>query len=147
MRSDRRERLQTGLKAVLDTNVYLSAFNAPNGIPAKIFEKGILGAYQRIVSPVIIEEYARISRGKFGIVDQKIEQDKRVIVHGATIVKPRFIPNAVPNDADDNHIVACALEGNAAVIVSGDKDLLRLGEYDGIAIVRPVDFLRMIEVG
>jgi len=44
-------------------------------------------------------------------------------------------------------VVACAIAGKADVVVSGDKDLLRLGEYEGIAIVRPVDFLRMIGKG
>jgi len=144
MERGRRASAQTGLRAVLDTNVYLSAFYYPNGVPARIFEAGILQAYQRIVSPDIIEEYARISREKFGVEEEKIEQDKKMIVHGAVTIRVSVIPFAVPDDEDDNRIVACAMEGKAGVIVSGDKDLLRLREYEGIVIVRPVDFLRML---
>ena len=49
------------------------------------------------------------------------------------------------NDPDDNHILACAKSGRADVIVSGDKrHLLPLKEYEGMPIVRPVDFLRML---
>lgn len=144
MKKDARVGLKTGLRAVLDTNVYLSAFYYPNGIPAKIFEAGILKMYQRVVSPAIIEEYARISRKKFGAVEEEIEQDKKMMAHGAAMVKPSFLPRAVPDDEDDNRIIACAIAGKADVVVSGDKDLLRLGEYEGIAIVRPVDFLRIL---
>lgn len=133
---------KTGLRVVLDTNVYLSAFRYPNGVPARIFEAGIFRIYERIISPAIIEEYARISREKFKTADEKIERDKKVITHGARLVKPDFVPQAVPDDEDDNQIVACALAGKANLIVSGDKDLLRLKEYEGIPIVRPMDFLR-----
>jgi len=36
---------------------------------------------------------------------------------------------AVPNDPDDNHIIPCAMEGQADLIVSGDRDLLTLGSF------------------
>jgi hypothetical protein len=62
----------------------------------------------------------------------------------AVLVQPKEIPDAVPNDPDDNHIVACAIEGHADLIVSGDRHLLTLVEYEGIPIVRPMDFLRMV---
>jgi predicted nucleic acid-binding protein len=47
------------------------------------------------------------------------------------VLTARFspLPNAIPGDPADNHIFACAVEGHADLIVSGDRDLLRLGEY------------------
>ncbi len=146
MSRDRHAGARTGLRVVLDTNVYLSAFYFPTGIPARIFEAGIFRLYRRIVSPALIEEYARISREKFKAAEGKIEKDKKNILHGAEAVRPGFIPYAVPGDEDDNHIIACALAGKADLIVSGDKDLLRLKEYEGIAIIRPMDFLRTLGV-
>jgi predicted nucleic acid-binding protein len=62
-------------------------------------------------------------------------------------VRPSFVPEAVPGDADDNEIVACAVLGSADVIVSGDRHLLTLRQYQGIPIVRPMDFLRMVGGG
>jgi predicted nucleic acid-binding protein len=44
----------------------------------------------------------------------------------------------------DNHIIACALAGNANLIVSQDLDLLRLKTYDGIGIISPIDFLNTL---
>jgi predicted nucleic acid-binding protein len=63
----------------------------------------------------------------------------------ADIIIPDIVPNVIENDPADNHILACAVSGNADVIVSGDKrHLLPLKEYEAIPIVRPADFLRML---
>ena len=50
----------------------------------------------------------------------------------------------IADDPDDDHILACAREGRADIIVSGNKHLLQLKEYEGIVIERPVDFLRTL---
>lgn len=43
----------------------------------------------------------------------------------AMLVTPMPIPATVPNDPDDDHILACALTAEAEFIVSGDNDLSR----------------------
>ena len=58
-----------------------------------------------------------------------------VLVSGTTIV------DAVPEDPDDNIIIACAIEAEADVIVTGDRHLLSLGSYHQIPIVTAVNFL------
>jgi predicted nucleic acid-binding protein len=55
-----------------------------------------------------------------------------------------MVIDVIADDPDDNRILECAVEGNADVIVSGDRALLRLNSYQGIPIVRPVDFLRTL---
>lgn len=52
--------------------------------------------------------------------------------------------NVVPSDPDDNRIVECADSAKSEVIVTGDKDLLQLGEYEGISIIRMRDFLERV---
>ncbi|MBN1967596.1 MAG: putative toxin-antitoxin system toxin component, PIN family [Anaerolineae bacterium] len=48
-------------------------------------------------------------------------------------------------DPDDNHILACAVAGQAILIVSGDSDLLDLGEYRGVRIMTAAQFVTMME--
>ena len=47
----------------------------------------------------------------------------------------------IPGDPQDNRGLECAVEGSAEVIVSGDRHLLKLGQYQGIRICRPQEFL------
>jgi putative PIN family toxin of toxin-antitoxin system len=96
------------------------------------------------ISKFIVSETARKLRKKFCWEEAELQHELRVIVRKAEIVEPKTIPRAVPNDPDDDHVVACAIEGQADLIVSGDRDLLSLDEYQGIQVVRPMDFLRMV---
>jgi len=59
----------------------------------------------------------------------------------ATLVRPMDIDPVVIEDPDDDCVLACALAAQANVIVSGDKDLLRLGGCQGVAILTAADFL------
>ena len=63
----------------------------------------------------------------------------------AVMAAPLSVPRVVANDADDDHVLACALTAQADLIVSGDKHLLGLGDnYQGIAIVTPAQAVQLI---
>jgi predicted nucleic acid-binding protein len=49
----------------------------------------------------------------------------------------------VPRDADDDQVIAAALAAQADLIVSGDNDLLSLGQYQGITIVMPAQAVQL----
>lgn len=51
----------------------------------------------------------------------------------------------VTRDPKDDPVVACAVEGQADYIVSGDQDLLVLGEYEGVQVVTPRRFVELSE--
>ncbi len=75
-----------------------------------------------------------------------IEQNQcRLITRVGKIVTPQTIPDVFKEDPDDNHILACALAGNANLIVSRNLDLLRLKTYGTIGIMSPIDFLHTLE--
>ena len=57
------------------------------------------------------------------------------------MVHPTVRLDVVPDDPDDNHIVETAVAAGADAIITGDKDLLRLENYQGIRMVRVSDFL------
>ncbi len=51
----------------------------------------------------------------------------------------------VARDPDDNHVLACAEAGQAVLVVSGDSDLLVLGEFKGIRIITVTDVAALME--
>lgn len=58
---------------------------------------------------------------------------------------PLSVPRVVADDADDDHVLACAVAARADLIVSGDKHLLGLGDnYQGIAILTPAQAVQPI---
>jgi uncharacterized protein len=62
----------------------------------------------------------------------------------AEIASPADVPEDAVRDPKYRMILACAAGGKADLIVSGDKDLVSLKEYQGILIVTPSDFLDIL---
>jgi predicted nucleic acid-binding protein len=74
-----------------------------------------------------------------GLAEAQMRWLGRVVTAGERI-------DAVKEDPADNRILECARTAGSNFIVTGDKDLLRLGSFEGTAIVRVADFLGMAEV-
>ena len=64
--------------------------------------------------------------------------DRWIHSDGRAVAKLKVIAE----DPDDDRVLECAVASGSDVIVTGDKDLLRRGEYEGIRIMRAADFLR-----
>jgi putative PIN family toxin of toxin-antitoxin system len=63
-----------------------------------------------------------------------------------TLVTPGTLSlPGVTRDPKDDPVVACAVEGKAEFIVSGDQDLLVLGTYQQVRMVTPRDFVTLLE--
>ena len=60
------------------------------------------------------------------------------------LVEPLEVPQVV-RDPDDNHVLACALAAKAEIVVSGDKDLLDLAQYQDIPILPAATALQRLE--
>ena len=134
------------LKAALDTNVYVAAFNAPKGRNARLWDAALAGRFRIVVSPAIIREMANVLRDKFGWQDERVRTLVRRVaeVAGTGLVTSRTTVRVVTADPDDDRILECAVAGKASLIVSNDHHLLDLKAYAGIPIVASVDFRRML---
>ncbi|MBI4279460.1 MAG: putative toxin-antitoxin system toxin component, PIN family [Armatimonadetes bacterium] len=129
------------LRVVFDTNVYVSALFG--GTPEDIYRAALRGRFTLVVSPAILAELAGVLREKLGLSEADIVAYVRQIGRRASAVKPRSVLGVL-TDEPDNRVLECAVEGRADLIVSGDRHLIGLGEFQGIPVVRPVDFLRTL---
>ncbi len=68
----------------------------------------------------------------------------KLVAKVADIVIPSIALEVVVDDPDDDRILECATAGHADLIASGDRHLTRLRSFEGIGIVRPVDFQRTL---
>jgi hypothetical protein len=96
------------------------------------------------VSPAIVREVARVLREDFHWEERRLRRRLKLLVRMGEIVTPQSTLHVILHDPDDNRILECAVEGQAHLIVSGDRDLRRLQIYQGIPIVTPTDFLRTL---
>ncbi len=127
-------------RVVIDSNVYVSAalFKGPPFLFFRLATKERL--FEVIFSEFIETEVKRVLSEKFSFSKLLLEKFIRLAWSKATFVTPRSTVN-VCRDPADNHILECALEGQADFIVTGDKDLLTLKFFHNIQIVTPVDFI------
>jgi uncharacterized protein len=134
------------LRAVLDTNVYISAFQYPNGRNAVLWRAARDRRYSLLVSPAIIRETARVLRDDFSWQEEGIETLVRRVadVARAGVIATHTRLDVVTADPDDNRILECAVDGKADLIVSNDHHLLDLKAYRGIPIIAGVDFRRTL---
>lgn len=61
------------------------------------------------------------------------------------MVLPTERLSVVERDESDNRFIECAVEGEADLIVSGDRHLLSVGEYQGIRVVTPAAFVGYLD--
>jgi len=93
-----------------------------------------------VLSKPIINELLGILRSKFSRDVEELAHAAVYLTELATLVKPRKRLHVV-KDEPDNRILECAVAGNADAIVTGDKKLLELGEYQGVRILSLREYL------
>ena len=136
------------LRAVLDTNVLVSAVLLPHSIPRRVFDHVILKARLLLSEAVIAELSDVLSRPKF---DRYVSAGDRLEFLAKTIRDAESVEVNVSitdcRDPKDNKFLELAVSGSASHLVTGDADLLALNPFRGLAIVRPNDFVRLVTVG
>jgi putative PIN family toxin of toxin-antitoxin system len=139
------------VRVVFDTNVFVSAFIQPKSPPGQLLAKLIQGdGFELVLSACILDEIRRALRHPKVRKRIKLDDDDldlRVTMLGllsTTVTASSDAVSGVSRDADDDAILAAAVEGCADYIVTGDQDLLAIGDYQSIRIVTPRAFLQRL---
>lgn len=128
------------MKIVFDSNIYISAFVVPRSQAEKAIFKVIEENASLMISKEIIGEVLRVLAGKFNREKEALSRTAIYLSDVAAIVKSnRKIK--VLKDEPDNRILDCAISGKANLIVTGDKEMLRLKEFEGIKIISLKEYL------
>jgi uncharacterized protein len=139
------------MRVILDVDVLVSAAISARGSPGKILDFWEQEQFDLVVSPPILEElervihYPRIQQ-KYELSEEYVEKFLALIGNEAIVVNPSNKLNVIEKDPSDNRYLECAKEGNASYIVTGDKHLLDLEEYNGIVILTPTGFLAILRL-
>ncbi len=126
-------------RVVFDTNTFVSAFGY-GGTPDEAYRLAIRRKITLLTSPAIMQETTRILKNKLDWETERIEDVLKQIARVSEIVRPKKTLQII-EDCPDNRILECAVEGKANFIVSGDKHLLALKEFQKIPIVRAAELV------
>ena len=128
---------------VFDTNILISALFSQTGSPFRALALAKIGQIESVTCQEIMDEFAEKLLLKFKFSEDKTRSAVDEILSFSRMVKISGTLKAVPNDADDDMVIECAVVGNASHIVTGDKHLLSLVEYQNIAIAKATDFVNL----
>jgi len=125
-----------------DTNIYISALNF-GGPPDKVLDLARAGEIKLSISDDIMNEILRVLREKFRWTDEAVKLAKERIGDFTVRVEPTQKVDAIKEDPTDDRILECAMASGSEYLVTGDRHLLKLGQYAGTKIVGPADFLEI----
>ena len=128
------------MRVVFDTNIFISAFVIPGSQAEKAVSRIIEGRDELVISPDIIKEVLSVLSSKFGREREALSHVAVILLELGEFVRPDQRVR-VFRDEPDNRILECAAFGKADLIVTGDKEMLRLKEYMGVKIASLRDYL------
>ena len=136
------------MRVVTDPNILISA-TFWLGDSSEIINKVKNNEIELILSEETLNEYIRVLNYKE--IREKIEAKNlsTKITINELIKISTFVPPSqniqIVEDPDDNKFIEAAIEGQAQYIISQDKHLLKIKEYQGIKIVSPEEFLKVLD--
>ena len=137
------------VRAVIDTNVVVSALIRPKGTAAVLWRRLGEGAFTAVFSPQLIDEIASVLchpkiRAKYGTTSKDLEHIAALFALRGDLVSCQERIRLC-RDPDDDFLLETAVSGKADYLVSGDDDLLSLKKILQTRIVKPAAFLAVIE--
>jgi putative PIN family toxin of toxin-antitoxin system len=133
------------LKAVFDTNIFVSALAIPGGQAERAIDLVIDARVNLCISKEIIHEVLRVLAQKFSKGPEELSRTAVFLSELAELIVPRK-KLSVLDDEPDNRILECAVTGHADIIVTGDRAMLNLKTYQEIRILSLRQFLDEISV-
>lgn len=136
------------MRVVLDTVVFVRALINPRGHWGRLLFE-FAGSLTIVTSPAIVAElldvlYRSSLRTRFPQIDDVSVKAVLEVLQQAEVVEPAATID-VCRDPKDNKFIECAVEGGAECIISEDNDLLDLGSYGGIRIIRAAELIAELE--
>jgi len=133
------------MRVVIDTNVFVSGIFW-KGISNKIINFWREEKFDLVTSLKNVEELIKVLRYfKISMGNELMKEWINLLVENSIIVDVIGNVKVVKDDPTDDKFIETALNGNADYIVSQDRHLLDLKEFEGIKIVTPKEFLQILE--
>ena len=122
------------MRVLFDTNVLISALLFPGGRAEAALFHIIEGRDRLLISKPLLHELLTVLANKFSHDREELARVAVFLGDLAEMVHPQS-QLQILEDEPDNRVLECAVAGKADIIVTGDKAILHLGDYQGIRIL------------
>ncbi len=137
------------MRAVLDTNVLVSALLFPRGIPGAVLRRLRDGSFTIIFSPGLLDEFAAVLSHPKIKTKYKLNASDIEAVFSLFAMRGELVESEeqmrVCRDPQDDFLLETAVAGRAGYIVTGDQDLLVLKKFRKIRLIKPGRFLALLD--
>lgn len=131
------------MNIVLDTNILISATLWEGSVAQKLLLYCIQENISLFSTTDIFIEYQKVLIRDFKYTEEEVNNILKKIISFTRLVIPKKKIFEVREDPDDNKIIECAIESQSTHIITYDKHLLRIQQYEEIQIITPEEFLRI----
>jgi putative PIN family toxin of toxin-antitoxin system len=131
------------MRVVIDTNVFVSGLMLPTSVPVRILAAAIAAGFEIVLCEAMLEEigaalrYPKV-RKRIALSDEELDRYVQALRFMADVVDPVGAVVSVPDDRDDEVILATLVAAEADWLVTGDATLLALA--DRYPIATPAEF-------
>ena len=131
------------MRVVIDTNVFVSGLMLPTSVPGRILAAAIAGGFEIVLCEAMLGEigaalrYPKV-RKRIALSDEELDRYVQALRFMADVVDPVGAVVSVPDDRDDEVILATLVAAEADWLVTGDATLLALA--DRYPIATPAEF-------
>jgi putative PIN family toxin of toxin-antitoxin system len=136
------------MRVVLDVNVLVSGFVARSGTLGAILAAWTGGQFELVTSEHILAGCHRAWTKPYfhsRYTDNEIHATLALLQTDAMLVTPVSTVRDVTDDLEDDLVLATAVAGDAAYLVTGDNGLLAVEGFWNVSIVSPREFLVLLE--
>ncbi len=107
------------------------------GICSVLLTRARKKEFDLIVCPKILEEFEKVLKEKLKAPEKIVQDALNLIIETSQFVHPDIPVPTICRDEDDNQVLACALFAEVDYLVSGDRDLLKIGSFEKLKIISP----------
>ena len=131
------------MNIVFDSNIYIAAF-ATHGVCHLMLESCIT-EHGVFISDFILGEIKEKLIKKIKLPPETVDEIISYLGEQAIVINPKNLVSDICRDPDDDNIISLGLAAKAEYIVTGDRDLLDIGQYASLHMVSPKEFSEVLK--
>lgn len=136
------------IRATLDANVLASGFNRSAGASGQIIARRRARQSELVIARHLLRELARTLTDPYFAARPGPDESWAIFMElksVALVVEPTLDVRGVATHPEDDVVLSTALSGQATILCTEDRQLLKLRSHQQIAILSPGEFLAVLE--